>query len=145
MKNLPHHYAVTASAAPEGGVALDSPGLATLQSAPPAEFGGPGDLWSPETLLAAAVADCFILTFRAIARASKLEWTSITCDVDALLERTEGVTRFTRLTERVVLEVPGGTDEARALRLLEKAEAACLVTSSLSAEIVLEPTVRRAD
>ena len=54
-----------ASAAPHAaaaGSAVDVHGAA--------EFGGPGDLWSPETMLAGAVAGCFILTFRAAARAS---------------------------------------------------------------------------
>jgi len=123
-------------------VELSSPGLASLDSAPPAEYGGPGDLWSPETLLAAAVADCFILSFRAVARASKLDWTSLSCEVDATLDRVDNVTRFTALTQRATLDVPAGTDEAKARRLLEKAERICLVTNSLTAEIHLEAEVR---
>jgi organic hydroperoxide reductase OsmC/OhrA len=31
------------------------------------QLGGPGGQWSPETLLVAAAAECFILTFRAVA------------------------------------------------------------------------------
>ena len=144
MQNLPHNYVVSATASVRSNVELTSPGLAALESAPPAEFGGPGDLWSPETLLAASVADCFILTFRAIARASKLEWNSLSCDVDAILDKVDRVTRFTEIHEKVVLEVPAGTDEAKALRLLEKAEQACLITSSLIAEVRLEAEVRQA-
>ncbi len=145
MQNLPHNYVVRANASARSNVELTSPGLAALESAPPAEFGGPGDLWSPETLLAAAVADCFILTFRAIARASKLDWISLSCDVEAVLDRVDRVTRFTEIREQVVLEVPAGTDESKAARLLEKAEHGCLVTSSLTAEIKLDVTVRVAD
>ena len=77
MQDLPHHYHVNASAEAEGNIALKAEDLPQLVTAPPAEFGGPGDQWSPETLLVGAVADCFILTFRAIARASKLEWTRL--------------------------------------------------------------------
>ena len=51
-----------------------SPQLPDLETAPPPEFDGPGGLWSPENLLCAAVADCFILTFRAIASFSRLSW-----------------------------------------------------------------------
>ena len=142
MQELPHHYSVAATATSDSNVELSSPGLAKLDSAPPAEFGGPGDLWSPETLLAAAVADCFILSFRAVARASKLEWTSVKCDIDAKLDRVERVTRFTELTQRVTLEVPAGTDEDKARRLLEKAEHICLITNSLNAETHLEAEVR---
>ena len=142
MQNLPHHYTVTATANTEDNVRLSSTGLVDLESAPPVEFGGPGDLWSPETLLAAAVADCFILSFRAVARASKLEWESLTCDVDATLDKVEKATRFTELTQRVTLTVPAGTDEAKAMRLLEKAEHICLITNSLNAETHLEAEIQ---
>lgn len=145
MQNLPHNYVVSSRVSARENIELSSPGLAALDAAPPAEFGGPGDLWSPETLLAASVASCFILTFRAVARASKLEWTELVCDVDAVLDRVDRVTRFTEIREQVVLDVPAGTDEAKALRLLEKAEQACLVTNSLSAEVKLEAKVRVAE
>ena len=72
MQDFPHQYSATALANVEGDVNLQSERLPSLVSAPPSEFGGPGDRWSPETLLVAAVADCFVLTFRAIARASQL-------------------------------------------------------------------------
>ena len=90
MQDFPHHYRVGATAEPDGDVSLTGDGLDAIASAPPAEFGGPGDRWSPETLLVAAVADCFILSFRVIARASKLPWISLKCEVEGTLERREG-------------------------------------------------------
>ena len=57
MHPYPHHYTVHARAEATGDVDLDADRLPTLKTAPPAEFDGPGDLWSPETLLCAAVAD----------------------------------------------------------------------------------------
>ena len=134
MQDLPHHYAVAASAARDSNVALSSRGIPDLESAAPAEFGGPGDQWSPETLLVAAVADCFILSFRSIARASSLEWNALQCDVDGILDRVEKVTQFVAFNLRVVLDVPEGTNEAKAMRLLERAEKVCLVTNSMIAE-----------
>ena len=142
MQDLPHKYSVSATAGSSSNVQLSSPGLDAIESAPPAEFGGPGDVWSPETLLVAAVADCFILTFRAIARASKLDWTSLSCDVEATLDKIDRVTRFTEFTQRVTLDVPAGTDETKAIRLLEMAEKNCLITSSLTATTHLEAEVR---
>ncbi|MDH4256571.1 MAG: OsmC family protein [Gammaproteobacteria bacterium] len=141
MQDLPHHYAVTASAGTEGNVALDSPGLEGIASAGPAEFGGPGNLWSPETLLVAAVADCFILSFRAIARASRFEWTSLDCDVVGELDRVDKVTRFTDFRVRAKLAIPAGVSEDKARRLLEKAEHSCLVTNSMSARVHLEAEI----
>ena len=142
MHDLPHHYAVTAAASHDDNVDLTSKGLTRISSAPPAEFGGPGDLWSPETLLIAAVADCFVLTFRAIARASKLDWISLQCDAAGTLDRVDKVTRFTEIKLRVVLEAPPATDEKMAMRLLEKAEQNCLITNSMTSECHLEATVQ---
>ena len=144
MQEYPHRYVVGASAMADSNVELTSPGLQALPSAPPTEFGGPGDLWSPETLLAAAVADCFILSFRGIARASKFEWISLSCDVEAILDKVDKVTRFTEFRETVVLEIPAGADEKKAMRLLERAEHVCLITNSLNGETHLEATVRSA-
>lgn len=141
MQDFPHHYAVTASSSADSNVALESPGLVSLESAGPAEFGGPGDLWSPETMLVASVADCFILTFKAIARASKLEWLSLRCDAVGNLEKVDKVTQFTGFRIQATLEVPEGTREVKALRLLEKAEKSCLITNSLKAESHLDAEV----
>jgi peroxiredoxin-like protein len=141
MHPFPHHYAVAATAQPTGDVTLTGERLPEMASAPPAEFGGPGDRWSPETLLVAAVADCFILTFRAIAGLSQLTWTSLACEVDGTVDRVERVTQFTAIRVRAHLVVPAGTDEERARRVLVKAEETCLVTNSLKVAPHLEATV----
>jgi organic hydroperoxide reductase OsmC/OhrA len=142
MQDLPHHYRAAAATRPNLNVDLSSPGLPGLESASPAEYGGPGDQWSPETLLVAAVADCFVLTFKAIARASKFEWLAVKCDVEGVLDREDKVTRFVGFRIRAVLDAPAGSDEARAKRLLEKAEQNCLITRSLTAHATLESEVR---
>jgi len=141
VTDFPHHYRVRASGGATGDVELASEGLPSLTTAPPEQFGGPGDRWSPETLLVGAVADCFVLTFRAVARASKIEWSELDCDVEGVLDKAEGGTRFTELRVRASLQVPAGTDEERARRALEKAERGCLVTRSLLAESQLEAEV----
>ena len=130
-----------ATAGREGEVVLDSAGLAPLNSAPPIEFDGPGDRWSPETLLIGAIADCFVLTFRAIARAGKLPWDSLDCEVEGRLERIEGVSRFTAFAVRAHLTVPAGTDAAVAQQALHKAEKTCLISNSLVGERTLSATV----
>jgi peroxiredoxin-like protein len=141
MQDLPHRYNVSASAEAEGNIVLKAENLPQLVSAPPAQFGGPGDQWSPEDLLVASVADCFILTFRAVARASKLDWSNLEASAEGVLERVDRVNRFTTFTVSVTLTVPAGTDIDKARRLLEKAEAGCLITNSLSAEAHLETDI----
>jgi peroxiredoxin-like protein len=141
VQDLPHQYSVTAIANAEGEVDLEGEHLPSLVSAPPAEFGGPGDRWSPETLLIAAVADCFVLTFRAIARASKLPWVSLECEVEGTLDRVERLTQFTEFRARALLQIPPDTDEERAQRLLARAEQTCLITNSLKGASRLSATI----
>ena len=131
MHPYPHTYVAAARAEPAGLVATESPGLETLHTAPPAQFDGPGNRWSPETLLIASIADCFVLTFRAVSRAARFQWLDVECRVEGVLERIDGVSQFTRYTTRAMLTVPSGTDEARARKLLEKAEHGCLIANSL--------------
>ena len=141
MDPFPHRYSVSVAGRAEGDVDLEGPRLPALRSAPPAEFGGPGDRWSPETLLVAAVADCFVLTFRAIASASRLPWVSLTCEGEGTVERPERVTQFTGFVLRARLRVPEGVDQEQAHRALERAERTCLVTNSLKAGVRLEAVI----
>ena len=116
----PHHYEASASGPPHGVVTVTSPRLEALSTAPPPEFGGPGDRWSPETLLVASVANCFVLTLRAVARASGVRWLHLDCRVEGVLEPVEGVTRFSRIVTHAKFFVPDGADEAAARKLLER-------------------------
>jgi organic hydroperoxide reductase OsmC/OhrA len=138
MRELPHHYSVQASAGAEADVTLTAAGIPALATAAPAEFGGPGDRWSPETMLVGAVANCFTITFRGVARASKLPWTALRCEVTGTLDRVDRVTQFTSFNLSAQLCVPAGTDGALAQRSIEKAERACLIANSLKAPVHLQ-------
>lgn len=141
MHSFPHHYFVDAVAGPEGTVAVNSPGLAEIVSAPPPEFDGPEGYWSPETLLVSAASDCLILTFRGVAKANKYEWTSIKVETEGILDRVERVTYFTEFHIKATLQVPPGTDEEKGHRLLEKAKQGCLITNSFKGESILTTEV----
>jgi organic hydroperoxide reductase OsmC/OhrA len=141
MQEFPHHYTVSANGTAHGDVELSAARVSSLRSASPAEFDGPGDLWSPETLLVAAVGDCFVLTFRAVARASKLEWTSLRCQVAGTLDRVDRTTQFVKFEIYARLRVPFGTQPEMAQRVLDKAERSCLISNSLKSEIRLVATI----
>lgn len=145
MQPLPHRYVVSAHGESAGSLQVAASGLPELESAAPAEFGGPGDRWSPESLLCAAVASCFILTFRGIARASKLEWRHLTCTVEGVLERAQGVTQFTHIVTKAVLTVAPGVHQDECRRALDKAEHTCLVANSLRSTRELRAEVRVAE
>jgi organic hydroperoxide reductase OsmC/OhrA len=132
IRTFPHRYQVNATAEPNGEVLLLTDGPPRpLRSLPPTEFGGAGDRWSPETLLVAAVADCFALTFRAVAAVARLPWTSLECEADGTLDRVDRVTQFTGFEIRAHLRIPQGTREEDARRVLQRAKDNCLVSHSL--------------
>ena len=141
MHPYPHHYSVQAKAGAEGTVQLGSAGLPALESTSPPEFDGPPGYWSPETLLLAAAADCYLLSFRAVARASRLAWSDLQVDVEGVLDRVEGVTRFTEIRFLPTLRISNAEQEHLAGNVLDKAKKVCLITNSLNARSELKATV----
>ena len=117
-------------------------GLSDIDVASPPEFGGPAGVWTPEHLFVAAVSVCLMTTFRAIAEASGLEVIAYSDNPSGHLQRGDNrLYRFETVTlrPRVLISDEGKVD--RALRLLDKAEHVCLVSRSISSEIVLKPVI----
>jgi peroxiredoxin-like protein len=144
MKPLPHLYDVKLSGGPDGYAAVSVEGAPQLKTAPPVDFDGPGDAWSPEHLLLAAVETCFLFTLRSVAKASKLDFLSLELSGRGTVDRKDGATRFTEIVLRPQLRLPAGADKERALRIIEKSEKACLISASLSTPVRLEPEVSAA-
>ena len=144
MKPLPHHYDTHLTGGTSGYAWLSTSGVPALSTAPPADFDGPGDAWSPEHLLLASVEACFLFTLRALARVSKIEFTALELNATGTVDRIDGVTRFTEIVLRPRLTLSPGTSRERALQILEKSEKVCLVSASLSTPIRLEPEVTEA-
>jgi len=138
MKQLPHIYTVTVNGLPDNNLSVSSGNLEPLEIAPPVQFDGPGDQWSPEELFMASVSSCLVLSFRAIAKASKFEWLSITCESSGELKKVDKQTKFTSLVSRAKLIVPLGTSVDVGEKLLHKAEQTCFISNSLSCESRIE-------
>jgi peroxiredoxin-like protein len=113
-------------------------------SAPPG-FKGETGLWTPEHFLVAAVASCFIVTFYAIAAASKLEFVSLHLCVEGKLGKVEGKLHFKEITLRPVLMTAYNDELERAKRILEKAHEGCLIARSLNCPVLMDPVVRPAE
>lgn len=107
----------------------------------PVEFQGQAGLWTPEHFLLAAVAACFITTFRAIAELSKFAAEALEVSVEGHIEKAEEGLRFTEIVLKPTLTVASGSERERAERLLEKAELSCLISRSLRSEVRMEPQV----
>jgi organic hydroperoxide reductase OsmC/OhrA len=134
MHPFPHHYRVAVSVRPSDIAKLRTGELPEIESAPPKEFGGSGERWSPEGLFTAAIADCIALNFQGIAANSKFPWTRLEGSTSAVLDRVDGKMRFTRFDTHIALVIPAAADPARARLLLEKAEASCPLSNTLNCE-----------
>jgi peroxiredoxin-like protein len=117
----------------------------TVNFAAPPEFGGEPGLWTPEHLLLGAVATCYVATFRAVAERSKLAVTGLEVFVDGVITKEPGGFRFTEIAIRPAITVERHQDCERAQRLAEKAEHACLISRSLSANITAQYKVEVAE
>jgi peroxiredoxin-like protein len=124
------------------GVGTSPDWLPALEVATPPAFGGPGGAWSPEHLLALAVASCWMSTFVAMAEQSSLTLAAVDVTAEATVDRRED-RRFwvPRIVLRPRVTVRRPEDSERAERLVSKAEAGCLVSNSLAGEVLLEGEV----
>lgn len=117
-------------------------GLAILQVATPPPFpGGVEGVWSPEHFYTAAVASCLMTTFLAIAENSRLGFVSFECTASGKLEKVENKFLMTEVLLEPKVEIKDEKDVDRAIRVLEKAEANCLITNSITAKVKMHPVV----
>ena len=138
MHPFPHLYNVKVNASPKDHLLCSSKSLPSLTIAPPIEFDGPGDAWSPEDLFMASIANCFVLSFRAITKASRFDWLSIECRSEGVLDKVDRKVQFTEITNKVTLTIENADNIEKAERLLNKAEETCLISNSLTATSHLE-------
>lgn len=114
-----------------------------VEVATPPEFPkGMEGIWSPEHLFVASVSSCLMTTFLAIAEFSKLDYVRFDVNAVGTLEKVDGKFKMSTIELRPVLEIDDASKESKALRIIEKAEAACLISNSINSEIILNPTVK---
>jgi hypothetical protein len=82
------------------------PRVPTLQTAAADRIRRPWRSLVAGTAAVRLVADCFVLSFRAIAKGSKFAWSALECDVEGTLNRVEGKSYFTHFLVRARLTVP---------------------------------------
>ncbi len=98
-------------------------------------------IWSPEHLYTASILSCFMTTFLAVAENSKLEFTKFGCKAQGKLGMVENKYMMTDVWLKPELEIVREKDMERAGRILQKSEAACLISNSVKSAIHFEPTV----
>ena len=123
-------------------------GIAKSNSAPnavhftaPPQFGGLEGRWTPEDLLLSAVAGCFTTTFQTIAEYSKFEYTDLEVRAEAKVSKAEKGYAIAEIVIRPRLTITSEELRDRALHLLDKTKALCLVSRALAVTPKLEPRV----
>lgn len=139
-----HHYEVKLNWESERKGLMSSPVLTSnIEVATPPEFpkGVPG-IWSPEHLLVAAVNSCLMTTFLAIAENSKFDFINFESKADGKLEKVDGKLMISEIVLAPVLTLSKEADKEKALRILQKSEAACLISNSIKSTIVFTPEIK---
>jgi peroxiredoxin-like protein len=114
----------------------------SIEVATPPDFkGGVEGIWSPEHMFVASVSSCLMTTFLAIADYSKLSYEDLNINAVGQLGKKDGKFMVTEIILKPELVITDTKHKDKALRILEKAEAACLVTHSIKTEVTFEPEV----
>ena len=115
----------------------------TIQVATPPEFpkGIPG-VWSPEYLFVASVNSCLMTTFLSIAENSNLGFIDFESKAFGKLELIDKKYIISEITLYPVVTIKNDSERDKAVRILEKAEAACFITNSIKSNIILSAEVR---
>ncbi|MBD0852049.1 OsmC family protein [Maribacter arenosus] len=113
-----------------------------IEVATPPEFpkGMPG-IWSPEHLFTASVSTCLMTTFLAIAENSKLEFSNFSCKSKGKLERVEGKFVMSEILLEPSVTITDEKYREKAEKVLQKSEAACLISNSIKSKITMVPTI----
>jgi peroxiredoxin-like protein len=142
--STPHHYTVNLSWKHGRQGLLSSEELEhdiPVATPPPFPKGVKG-IWSPEHLFTSAVSSCLMTTFLAIAENSKLEFEDFACKATGKLEQLDGRYMMSEVVLDVHLTLVNQADYSKAERVLQKSEAACLITNSITSKVTLNPTIK---
>ena len=113
-----------------------------IEVATPPEFpkGIPG-IWSPEHLFTAAVSSCLMTTFLSIAENSKLNFANFVCKSKGMLEKVDGKFIMSEIILEPTVTINDERDKEKAERILQKSEAACLISNSIKSKVTMVSTI----
>jgi organic hydroperoxide reductase OsmC/OhrA len=113
-------------------------------SADQAFKGDPAKL-NPEQLLVLAASSCQLLSFLAVAARARIDVVAYEDDAEGEMPEDDRPMRITRITLRPAITVSGDApDDERLRQLTDTAHRHCFIANSLTSEMRVEPTFRRA-
>jgi len=81
-------------------------------------------------------------TFLAIAENSKLAFSNFSCKSKGKLEQIDGKFLMTEIILEPTVIIADEKDKERAERILQKSEAACLISNSIKSKITMNPIIK---
>jgi len=131
MENEHKYHVVAWWTSGQTGIAKSDSAPNAIHFTAPPQFGGLEGRWTPEDLLMTALASCFTTTFHAIAERSKFEYTDLAVEAEGTVRKTDTGYGFSEIVVRPSLTIPNEEQRERAISLLHKAKALCLVSRAL--------------
>jgi len=120
---------------------MSASGKPDVQVATPPEFKGHEGIWSPEDLFVASVNACIMSTFLAYAERAGLPFANYASEAEGVLELVDGKFQFTTITVKPTIALKPGAETAKAQEIIHKAEANCLISTSIKTRVFLEPAI----
>lgn len=141
-----HNFRVVAWwASGRTGIAKCSSAPSAIHFTSPPALGGVDGRWTPEDLLLCAIASSYTITFRTLAENLKFEYTDLQVELEGTISKGDTGYSFGQVIIRPHLMISNEAERERALKLLHKADAVCLVARALSIDRKFEPTVQVKD
>ncbi|TNE73813.1 OsmC family peroxiredoxin [bacterium] len=138
-----HSYNVNLNWLSDRKGVVSSPELNTsIEVVTPPDFPkGIAGIWSPEHLFVASVSSCLMTTFLAVAENSQFNFIEFSCDANGVVDRIEKRFMVTEITLKPRLVIESAEQEARAQRILEMSEKACLISNSITSTVHFQPEI----
>jgi len=131
MPKFPMKFDVRASASDGMGANWTAKAghLSPIACAIPPEFAGPGGAYSPEDLLALAVLNCIIATYKVYCEKAKVRFDQIDGQAALIVDLQEG--RLTMIQLDIALDVRGASDPEKARKTLDHAIRDCAASNAI--------------
>jgi organic hydroperoxide reductase OsmC/OhrA len=145
------HLEWTGRPAPPGAPATSNRDLAvsvdgvTLPMSSAPGYGGDPSRVNPEQLFVAALSACQALTYLFLAARSGIQVVGYADDAQGWLGSDGARMRMSKVTLRPRITLEPGSDQARAIELVDKAHQRCFIGNSVCTPVQVEPTVAFAD
>jgi organic hydroperoxide reductase OsmC/OhrA len=144
LEKITHTYDVNLAWDVEQDQALLRAGnrMPILVSAPP-EFHGSDSVWSPEHLILASIASCYVTTFMYFAKLLKVKVRDLKVTAKVDIEKEgKGMFEATKFIIQPTIDFHNDPGSHIVENLLDKAKRYCIVSNSVKGEVVITPTIR---